>query len=339
MLVVRTAKDEDVDQLYELIQESTYGLTTLKITKDQLLERVEQSQYAFTHSWRRPTGQPYVFVMEDMRSGHVVGTCSIYSKVGGFEPFYSYRIETSIHQSKMLNVRREIKMLHLYKEHNGPTEIGSLFLSPKYRGQGVGRLLSMSRFLYMAEFPERFDEETIAEMRGNVSADGFSPFWDAIGAHFFEIEFPQAETLTTVSKSFIAELMPPHPIYIPLLPKTAQETIGKVHTDTEPALVLLKKEGFQHRDLIDIFDGGPVVHCATSQIRVVRESKSAEVVSIAESLEDCKPVLISNCQKEFRVCLGCLTADAGKATIDRVTALELKLKVGSKLRYVPLRPS
>ena len=234
MLVVRIARENDVDPLYDLIQKSAYGLSTLKITKAQMLERVEQSVYAFEHSWRRPTGQPYVFVMEDMNKGTVVGTASIYSKVGGFEPFYSYRIESSVHESKMLNVRHEIKTLHLFKEHNGPTEIGSLFLHPDYRGKGTGRLLSLSRFLFIAEHSERFDHETIAEMRGRVSEDGISPFWDAIGSHFFEIEFPQAETLTTVSKSFIAELMPVHPIYIPLLPESAQKVIGCVHVNTEP---------------------------------------------------------------------------------------------------------
>ena len=114
MLVVRTAKESDVDELYELIQKSAYGLTTLKITKEQLFERVEQSVYAFQNKWRRPSGQPYVLVMEDMNLGKVVGTCSIYSKVGGFEPFYSYRIETSVHESKMLGVRHEIKTLHLF---------------------------------------------------------------------------------------------------------------------------------------------------------------------------------------------------------------------------------
>jgi arginine N-succinyltransferase len=337
MLVIRVACEKDVDQLYELIQKSTYGLTTLKITKDQLLERVEHSVYAFQKSWRRPTGQPYVLVLEDLQRGQVVGTSSIYSKVGGFEPFYSFRIDTSVHQSKMLNVRREIKALHLVKEHNGPTEIGSLFLDPNYRGSGNGRLLSLSRFLFMAEFHERFDEETIAEMRGNVSDTGYSPFWDAIGAHFFEIEFPQAETLTTVSKAFIAELMPPHPIYIPLLPKTAQQTIGRVHEHTEPALAMLQKEGFEHRKLVDIFDGGPVMHCATHQIRAIRDSQIAEVEDIVAEVAS-ESLLISNARLDFRACLGPVGLKDGKATIDRVSALELGIKVGQPIRFVSIRP-
>lgn len=339
MELVRPATSEDVEALFELISKSTYGLTTLKISKEQLHERVEQSEFAFSRKFKKPSGQPYVFVMEDLSDGKLIGTCSIYSKVGGYEPFYSYRIETSIHQSESLGIRKEIKVLHLRKEHNGPTEIGSLFLDSDYRGNGRGRLLSMSRFLFLAHFPERFDTEVIAEMRGRVDDQGLSAFWDAIGSHFFDLEFPKAEILTTVSKNFIADLMPAHPIYIPLLPKTAQETIGKVHPQTEPALAMLQREGFEHRDLVDIFDGGPVMHCDTTMIRAVRESRVATVGEIVEQVEG-DPLLISSVNDDdFRVCLGGIKLnDEGKAIISRVTALTLQIRLGEPTRFVELRP-
>ena len=89
MLIVRSVVAEDLDPLFELIQKSEYGLTTLKISKDRLNERIEQSLFAFHQKKSRPNGQPYVFVMEDLASGGLVGTCAIYSKVGGYEPFYS----------------------------------------------------------------------------------------------------------------------------------------------------------------------------------------------------------------------------------------------------------
>jgi len=338
MLVVRPVKLEDIEDLYELIRGSAYGLTTLKISKEQLLERVEQSVFSFGRSTKRPAGQLYVFVLEDVANGKLVGTCAIYSKVGGFEPFYAYRIVTSVHESEQLNVRKEVRALHLMKEHNGPTEIGSLYLSPDYRGGGQGRLLSISRFMFMAEFPERFDDEVLAEMRGRVDDEGNSPFWEAIGAHFFEIDFPQAEVLTTQSKNFIADLMPTHPIYIPLLPEEAQETLGVVHQLTEPALAMLQKEGFEHRELIDIFDGGPVVHCDKTKIRAVSECAAAEVRQIVDDL-DTNQQLISNTSDDFRVCFGNVSQpQEGKVDLDRVVALTLNVKVGDRIRFVAPRP-
>ncbi|EJN33675.1 arginine/ornithine N-succinyltransferase beta subunit [Pseudomonas sp. GM78] len=41
----------------------------------------------------------------------------------------------------------------------------------------------------------------------------------------------------------------------------------------EPALGMLKAEGFEHRDYIDIFDSGPLIECATGNIRAVRDSQ------------------------------------------------------------------
>ncbi len=340
MLVVRNVLKSDLDSLYQLISQSELGLTTLKVSKEKLRARIEQALFAFQQESAKPLGQPYVFVMEDLSNGKIVGTSAIYSKVGGFEPFYSYRIETTIHQSAQLGVKKEIQVLHLHVEHNGPTEIGSLFLDPQYWGRGNGRLLSIARFLFMADFPERFESEVIAEMRGVVNEDGKSPLWTAVGSHFFQIDFPKAETLTSESKKFIADLMPRHPIYIPLLPLEAQQVIGQVHNNTQPALVMLEKEGFEFRDMVDIFDGGPALHCETAKIRAVRQSRSGTVNDILEKVVGGTRLLVSNSNIDYRCCLGdVLWQQENRAVIDEVTALRLKLHEGDPLRCVELKPA
>lgn len=338
MLIVRRVHESDLDPLFELIQKSEYGLTTLKISKVELESRIEKSMFAFRQKVGKPNGQPYVFVMEDLNSGRIVGTCSIYSKIGGFEPMYSYEIKESHHNSDELGVYKTIQGLHLREKHDGPTEIGSLFLSPDYWGSGHGRLLSLSRFLFMAEFKERFEKEVIAEMRGVVNKEGKSPLWSALGSHFFQIDFPKAETLTSQSKKFIADLMPKHPIYIPLLPENAQEVIGKVHENTQPALAVLEKEGFKFSQLVDIFDGGPTVHCDLEEIRSVRQSMAGIVGAIEKEVQNGKQQLVSNARLDFRACLGDTSWNQDQVTIDQVTALRLGLKVGDPIRCVYLKP-
>ena len=91
------------------------------------------------------------------------------------------------------------------------------------------------------------------------------------------MEFQQADRLSMKNKHFIAESMPTHPIYVPLLPKKAQEVIGKVHPNTEPALKLLESEGFAFNQEVDIFEAGPVVSCDKSEIRCVKESTSGRL--------------------------------------------------------------
>lgn len=338
MQVVRPVRLEDAEQLYSLVGQAEYGLTTLQISRELLEERVRSSLASFAAPKSKPAGQPYVFVLEDLTDGSIIGTSAIYSKVGGYEPFYCYEIKKSIHESQQLGIRKEIDVLHLKKEHNGPTEIGSLFLNPKFWGAGHGRLLSMARFLFMAEFPGRFDKLTIAELRGVVNSDGRSPVWDAIGSHFFQVEFPKAETLTNEFKSIIADLMPEHPIYLPLLPQAAQNAIGKVHAHTEPALAMLLKEGFRISNLVDIFDGGATVICETKNIRSVRESRSAAIAQIVPQLDE-PEMLVANAAMEYRACLGHVGWRGDEAVIDQVTALRLNAKTGDRIRAVALRPN
>ena len=235
MFVLRPVTVDDLNPLMELAGRTGHGLTTLPRDGKLLRRRILDSTRAFEQmADDRPRGETYLFVLEDLSTGQVVGTSGIVSKVGGFEPFYAYRIETAVHESDVLGVRREVPLLKLVAEHNGPSEIGSLFLSPDHRKDGNGRVLSLVRFLFMAEFPDYFDKVVLAEMRGSIDPEGCSPFWDAIGRHFFAVDFCKADYLSMVNKKFIADLMPSHPIYIPLLPKEAQAVVGQVHPQTAP---------------------------------------------------------------------------------------------------------
>ncbi len=270
MVIVREVALEDLDALWDLIGQANAGMTSLNIDKEQLADRIERSHFAFRRLTERAEGAPYVFVMQDLDTGRLVGTSCIFSKIGGFEPFYAYRIVEEKHYCELLKQTQEIKSLHLIKTHNGPTEIGSLFLRPEYRGHGCGKLLSMSRFVYIYAHPKRFASQTIAEMRGFLDPNGVSPFWEAIGSHFFAMDFPRADSLSMIDKQFIEDLMPKYPIYLELLRKDAIDVIGTVHPQTKPALAMLESQGFVRTDQIDIFDGGPVVQCATQSIAAVQ---------------------------------------------------------------------
>src|SRR2546428_6418667 len=181
MLLIRPVTPSDLDHLLELSASTGFGLTTLPADPEFLRKRIRKSERSFAGMGDHPAGEAYLLVLEDTATGRVIGTSGVVSKVGGFEPFYAYRIETTVHESKFLGVRKEINVLHLVAEHNGPCEIGSLFLSPGHRGSSAGRVLSLARFLFMAEYEQCFDPVVIAEMRGVVDEKGRSAFWDAVG--------------------------------------------------------------------------------------------------------------------------------------------------------------
>ena len=340
MHVIRPVRRDDLPGLLALAKVTSFGLTTLPDDPELLEQRIDASTVGFEQLRGKPAGEPYLFVLEDLSTGAVTGTTGVVSKVGGFEPFYAYRIETSVHESQQLGVRREVRTLHLVEEHDGPCEIGSLFLSPEVRTKGLGRLLSLSRFVFMAEFRPFFDPVVIAELRGVIDDRGHSPFWDALGSHFFQIEFPKAAYLSIKNKRFIADLMPGHPIYIPLLPESAQRVIGQVHEQTKPALHILESEGFAFSGMVDIFEAGPIVQCRLDDIRTVRASMRAEVAAVDDGITDEPASIIGTTLRQFRACLGSVRDQGnGRVALSRLTALALQVKVGDMVRHVPLRPA
>lgn len=341
MLVIRPVTMDDVPELLELAQLASYGLTTLPRDRALLERRVRDSQRGFEKAAdEEPRGEAYLFVLEDTEASRTVGTSGIVSKVGGFEPFYAYRLETSVHESQTLNVRKEIRTLNLVTEHDGPCEIGSLLLHPDYRHSGNGRALSLVRFLFMAERPALFDPRVIAEMRGVIDERGHSPFWDALGKHFFDLELPTADYLSLVNKQFIADLMPVHPIYVPLLPPEAQAVIGQVHDETTPALRILESEGFAFSGMVDIFEAGPIMQCNRDDIRTVYESGLGIVGDVVDEMPEGPTSLVSNARSAFRACQAKLHAHPRHGlSIDRATAEALEVDRGDTVRHATLRPT
>ena len=339
MVVVRPVSMSDLDALAELAGLAGVGLTTLPKDRALLTKRIAGSEASFRKFAERPGGESYLFVMEDTVSRTVIGACGIVSKVGGFEPFYGYRIESQLFESQIIGVHKEVPILKLHEEHDGPAEIGSLFLHPDWRHGGNGRMLQLVRFLFMAEHPGLFESTVISEIRGVLDERGRSPFWDALGRHFFGIDFAEADRLSVVNKKFIAELMPDHPIYIPLLPADAQAVIGRPHKDSERAVKNLEGEGFRFANMVDIFDAGPVVSCPRDEIRTVRASRRAVVASIGDGPVNSTEYMIGTTTEKFRACRGTLLVGSRDGVhVGADVAAALELNVGDAVRIVEMSP-
>ena len=337
MWLVRAVQLNDLDRLLDLIGLATQGLTSLQLDRDQLLDRVEQSVFAFGRSGRSPRGEPFVLVMVDSDTDELVGTSTVYAKTGGYQPFYAYRIISSEHRSEQLGIETTRYRLELERTHDGPTEIGSLFLRRKNRGQGRGRWLSMARFAVIASMPHRFADRIIAEMRGRAEEDGTVLFWEAVSGKFLPIDFSDADTHSTVCKQFIEELMPQYPIYLDLLPKPIREVIGQVHRETEPALSLLQSEGFRRTDQVDIFDGGPVVSCQTKEIKAVQRCREVTVLDVVDSIAPIRASgILASTKGGFTSVMRPMVIHDGNVTIDVATASLLELEAGSTANYLSL---
>ncbi|GAD80589.1 arginine N-succinyltransferase [Vibrio ezurae] len=316
MLVVRPIFKDDSQALYLCAEESGHGFTSLPVNEQLLRNRIEHSVDSFSKPGvTQPGNEGYLMVGVDCDTGEVAGTTGIEASVGWDVPFYSYHISKVVHSSPKLGVNNVVKLLTFGNNYTGCSEICSLFLRPKFRGGLNGRLMSKSRFLMLAEHPQRFSKTIFAEMRGVSDVEGNSPFWDWLQEHFFSIDFTMADYLTGIgNKGFIADLMPKLPIYINLLSKEAQAVIGQVHDNTRPALTLLEKEGFTCRDYIDIFDAGPTVECDLSNIETVRHSFRAKV-TIAEHGSSIYYLISNTSFEHFRAVAQQAAFDAESQTV------------------------
>ncbi|HFP9365654.1 arginine N-succinyltransferase [Raoultella ornithinolytica] len=301
-MLFRPVREDDLDDIIRLASRAGVGMTSLPNDPARLAARIQRSVETF--AGKLPRGQQgFLFVLEDTRLARVVGVSAIEVAVGLDEPFYNFRLQRTVRASKELGVYKNQELLNLSYDHTGHSELCTLFLDPEYQKNRNGLFLSKARFLFIAAFRELFSPHLFAELRGRSDEQGNSPFWDALGHHFFDIPFADADRLTgTGIKTFIAELMPAYPIYVSLLPDDAREAIGQVHANTSPARAILEKEGFSWRGSVDIFDAGPVLEAETDAIRAISESQFIPAMQLMT--ERSSPLIVANNQfEQFRAVL------------------------------------
>ena len=275
---MRPARLADLDAFLQMAEESGPGFTSLPVDGDLLTTRLRMSVEAFGETSKQTDYAQYLMMLEDIETGEVGGCSAVKAGIGVKTPFFNYRIITLAQVSREVGRQFNLDALTLTNELIGYTEVGTLFIREKFRGQGAGGLVAQARYMLMKTAPDRFGENVLAELRGVVDHDGRAPFWDHLGAHFFRMSFAEADRLSaTTDQQFILDLMPKYPIYVDLLPPEAREVIGRCHADGVPALKMLEREGFSFERVVDIFDGGPIVEAKRDMIRTVRETRKVKV--------------------------------------------------------------
>ena len=336
--ILRPVRESDFEELFQLIGSIGDSLTSLPWDSEYISHRIDDSLRAFDRRIRKPGGESYLFVLEELSSQKIIGTSGLLSRVGGFEPFYTYEVRRATQDYAPLDIHTELEELHLKKNHDGPTEICSLFLHEDFRSHGLGKLLSLPRFCFMKAFSERFDKTVIAEMRGFIDPKGKSPFWDAVGKKFFQNDYYIADILSGLgNKEFIEALMPEYPIYVTLLPESARQTIGKVHIHTEPAQAILLKEGFNMTNEVDIFDAGPILSANLEELSTWNESGLGTILEEEPDPSASGQFLLSNQSLDFRAVIAeAQILQTGEVVLTASVISSLNLSPGDQVMYLQL---
>ncbi|KAJ9431817.1 arginine N-succinyltransferase [Pantoea sp. YR343] len=338
MMLIRHAEPHDLDDLLALAEKAGFGLTSLPHNDVTLASRIERARKTLQGELEKKD-QGYVLVLEDTVRERVVGISALEVAVGLSEPWYNFRVDNQVHASRELNVYKSMPTLYLSNDLTGHSELCTLFLDPEYRHSQNGKLLSKIRLLFIAAFREYFSPKVIAEMRGYSDEQGRSPFWEALGQHFFNMDFSQADYLSGIGqKAFIAELMPRHPVYIDFLPPDARDVISQVHPQTTPARRLLETEGLRYQGFVDIFDGGPTLEAELSQLRAVRESRCVQI-EYGQPPADGHLCMVANDNYiNYRAILAIARPDTNLITLSQKNCDVLGLRKGDLVRIVTLNP-
>ncbi|MCJ8337010.1 MAG: arginine N-succinyltransferase [Pseudomonadales bacterium] len=337
MLVVRPVRFDDLPDIEHLAVTAGDSMTTLPNNRDHLAQLINTTQQSLQHCVTAPAGQSYHFVLADSDSGELHGIAGIEACVGYNSPFYSYRCDQAEHVSTELQIQNTIATLRLCQDYEGASRLYTFFLPSKKVGPESLRLLSLCRLMFIGQHLQRFNQLLILELQGVLDADRKSPFWQALGQHFFDMDFHRANYLTGINaKGFIADLMPRYPVYVPLLSESAQRVMGCARPDMQPAQKLLSAEGFSEHGYISIFDGGPTLQAQTQQLRsIAKQFAIKALIAQPATAANNSKVLISNTLLQNYACIYA-ELDLADIRLSAAQAEQLQVSDGDILYILPL---
>lgn len=304
MFLVRPVELTDIPALEALAPLATQGVHTLARTREAIGTAVERSLASFAAQVDGPGEEAYLFVLVDGADDTLAGSAAISALAGSNGMFFAFRNDVIQQVSRDLHIRHSVHALTMCSDLTGYSQLSSFFVRDWRRAGAEAALLSRARMMYAAGAPHRFSDRFFASLAGITDRDGRSPFWEALGRKFFQMDFLAAERAIegTRNRTLLVEVMPHYPVYVPLLPDEAKAVMGQVHIEGELPLALLTGEGFGPDEFIDIFDGGAILQAHKMALRAFNASLPRRVADPCAGAKGIKqPYLVSTVgQREFR---------------------------------------
>jgi arginine N-succinyltransferase len=332
--LIRPVRHDDLNQLVDLAKQ--FNLLNLPGDKKVLSEKIDRSEQSFADKLDKSKAE-YLFVVEDLEEKQIVGSSLILAKHGNDEVPHSYfKIIKRDHFSQDLGIGFIHQVLRFQLDFDGPTEIGGLLVDRSYRRrpEKLGKQISLTRFLYMALYPEKFQERVLCELTPPLTDEGRSEFWEALGRRFTGLPYQEADALSQSHKEFIESLFPQEDIYLALLDSKARLVLGRVGEATKPAQHLLESIGFNYLDEVDPFDGGPHYGAQTADILPMKMGKR---LMVADS-KDCtfkEQYLIATTGDEFRATMCSVDIRDGEVILPAKARQILGVEIGDQVFAAP----
>ncbi len=339
---IRGAGPADEEQLLAV----AHHLNTVNLPAERgaIQTILDMSQRSFTGAIKDPKRREYVFVLVDREADVIVGTSMIIGQLGRRDAPYIYLdVIDEERYSQTLDKHFKHTTLSIGYSYNGPTEIGGLIVRPEYRKkpERLGLLISYIRFLFIKMNRDKFKDELLAELLPPLEPDGTSHLWDALGRHFTDMTYAEADRLSKQNKEFIRSLFPEGTFYASLFTKQAQDVIGKVGMQTRGVEKMLRRIGFRYAERVDPFDGGPHFTAPTDEVLLVQRTHKAKVTRVVANKDGPKTRALIAVELAaapyFRAVLTPWQADGPEgALMGEESAKSLGVEIGADVWVLPL---
>ena len=337
-MLLRPACPADLPGLLDLLATAPLASGWLGDTRERLAALIESSEASLASDAGFSGEESYFFVLEEA-DGSLAGCSALLACAGFAEPFYSYRNETFVHASSQLKIHNRIHVLSLCHDLTGSSLLTACQLQLGAVAAGAGLDLQ-GRLLFIAAHPGRFAEELVAELAGEQDGSGNSPFWEGVGRNFLALSHPELrQRCRERGRGSLAELLPGYPLYVPLLPDSAQEAIGQVHHSLQHSFDLLVAEGFSSERYVDVFDGGPLLQSPRATTRSIAASRELplDVYQPGTLPAAGRPCVVAGGSLQaFRSMVAMLSADGAQVWLTPEQAQALGVQPGDLLRVVEL---
>lgn len=313
----------DAPALLQLVRQSSGGLSSLQPRLEFLKDYIASSEKSFSGEKDLEEPHKYLLGLFDVRADRLIGCAAVKTQIGKDSPFINFDIKGD----------GPDQCLQASSRFTGATEVGSLFLHPDYRADGLGRYLAKVRYLLMASEPWRFGDSVIAELRGICGAEG-SPLYDHLFEYKLEKTFLEADAeYYDRNPDALGDIVPIGCIDTCDMPIDVKASLGQPHPSGIGAMRLLQREGFIFSGTIDLFDAGPIMSVHRDTIRTIMNAKTA-TISASPSGAQGEPTLIASGKvAEFRALLTpAIESDNGLLVLPKALQA-LGANMGGDVRY------
>jgi len=318
----------DAAELLNLVRQSSGGLSSLQPRLAFLQDYIETSEKSFSDKMPLEEPHKYLIGLFDLRAGRLIGCAAVKTQIGKDSPFINFDIMGD----------GPDQCLQASSRFTGATEVGSLFLHPDYRADGLGRYLAKVRYLLMASEPWRFGDSVIAELRGICGAQG-SPLYDHLFEYKLEKSFLEADAeYYDRNPDALGDIVPIGPVETCDMPLDVKASLGQPHPSGLGAMRLLQREGFIFSGTIDLFDAGPIMSAHRDTIRTIMHAKTAMISASPSGAQGAPTLIALGKVEDFRAVLTPASISENGVLVLPEALHNLGAEMGGEVRYWQAKP-